>query len=117
MSVPDKYHFPLLIEKTLMNTGTKLGPNFQINDKTRVDINIIQWIILNVLDIMKITLKKQVGDFVKGFMIIMIRKANLTWQNISLKITINLFLLKISLYFKITLLIANLRGNIASVAH
>ena len=91
MSVPDKVHFPLLIEKTLMNTGTKLGPNFQINDKTRVDLNMIQWIILNVLDIMKITLKKQVGDFVKGFMIIMIRKANLTWQNISLKITINFF--------------------------
>ena len=50
-----------------MNTGTKLGPNFQINDKTRVDLNMIQWIILNVLDIMKITLKKQVGDFAKGF--------------------------------------------------
>ena len=72
--------------------------NFQIKDK----------IMLNVRNVKKITLERQVVDFMNGFATIVGRIANLTGQNILWKISINKFLLKISVYFEMVTLITKL---------
>ena len=69
---------PNNIETKVLYTGTKLGSNFEIKTKQSSTINMIQSIMLNVRNVKKTTLEKQVGDLMNGFVTIVGRIANLT---------------------------------------